>query len=528
MRQHDDGGTPYGEQTMNPSRTFRHFKSSVFTVFVAALALAPLGACGGGDAASTSPDPSAPEAPGDVGHDSDVDGGAATKDAGSGEEASKPGSDAGADAPAGPTASAPIEIAAGSYHTCALFANHAVKCWGANVSAALGLGDDKDRGVGAGQMGSSLPIVDLGPGRTAKALAAGDAHTCAILDDDTVRCWGQGLYGQLGSGTTAYRGDAPNQMGANLPKLDLGPGRTAKAIAAGQAHTCAILDDGTVKCWGENSKGQLGDGDTVRRGDDAGEMGASLPRVDLGAGRTARAIALGSDHTCALLDDDTLHCWGNNYYGELGLGDSSNRGDAAGEMGANLPAVDLGPGRKAKQITAGSQYTCAVLDDASVKCWGYVGNGQLGLGNVANRGRLPGEMGANLPAVNLGAGRTAKVVRASLFNTCAILDDNTAKCWGLDWYGALGLGDNPTISNLYDRGDGPGEMGDNLPALDLGPGRKVLAISVGSERACVILDDASIRCWGHNTHGALGLGDANNRGDGPGEMGAALPPVVLW
>jgi E3 ubiquitin-protein ligase HERC3 len=112
-------------------------------------------------------------------------------------------------------------------------------------------------------------------------------------------------------------------------------------LAAGFAHTCARLDDGSAKCWGINSNGQLGLGDTQRRGDGPGEMGATLPAVSLGPGRTALQLRGAKAHTCARLDDGTVKCWGNNALGELGLGDTQNRADGPGEMVAALPAVQL-------------------------------------------------------------------------------------------------------------------------------------------------------------------------------------------
>jgi len=252
------------------------------------------------------------------------------------------------------------------------------------------------------------------------------------------------------------------EMGDNLPAVDLGTGRTATAIAVGIYHTCAILDDASVKCWGSGSRGQLGLGNTNNRGDSSGEMGDNLPTVDLGTGRSATAIAAAQYHTCALLDNKSVKCWGNTGYGQLGLGDENNRGDAPGEMGDNLPAVDLGTGRTATAIATGDSHTCALLDNKSVKCWGYNGYGQLGLGDTSNRGDASGEMGDNLPAVDLGTGRTATAVAVGIYHTCAFLDDTSVKCWGINVSGQLGLGD----ANY--RGDASGEMGNNLPAADLG------------------------------------------------------------
>ena len=162
------------------------------------------------------------------------------------------------------------------------------------------------------------------------------------MDGGVIKCWGSNDYGQLGLGDTSIRGDGPGEMGDDLPAVDLGPGRTAKMIAGGSNHACAVLDDDSVKCWGRNDYGQLGLGHTSDRGDNINEMGDKLPAVDLGTGRTAKMISAGEAHTCALLDDDSLKCWGRNDYGQLGIGDTDRRGDGPGEMGDDLPFVDLG------------------------------------------------------------------------------------------------------------------------------------------------------------------------------------------
>ena len=319
-----------------------------------------------------------------------------------------------------------------------------------------------NRGEGTGEMGDALPTVDLGTGRTATAITAGSAFTCALLDNGSVKCWGFNASGQLGLGDKASRGEATGEMGDALPAVSLGTGRTATAITAGGAHTCALLDNGTVKCWGANAAGRLGLGDVSPRGDDAGEMGDSLPAVTLGTGRTATAITAGGAHTCARLDNATVKCWGDNGSGRLGLGDTAARGDAAGEMGDSLPAVNLGTGRTATAITAGSDHTCTRLDNATVKCWGDNGSGQLGIGDSLSRGDAPGEMGDALPAVALGTGRTATLLTAGAGATCARLDNAGLKCWGNGVSGRLGQGDSAP------RGDDAGEMGDALPPVDLG------------------------------------------------------------
>jgi len=414
------------------------------------------------------------------------------------------------------------KITTGSGHTCALLNNATIKCWGENFYGGLGLGDTVDRGDGPGEMGDNLPVVDLGTGRTVTAISSGTWHTCAILDDTTLKCWGSNIAGELGLGDTNHRGDEPGEMSDNLPVVDLGTGRTAIAISVGNGHTCALLDNATVKCWGFNQFGPLGLGDTNHRGNQPGEMGDNLPIVNLGTGRTATAISAGSgQNVCALLDDATVKCWGNNFNGGLGLGDTNHRGDGPGEMGDNLPVLNLGTGRTATAITMGGATACVLLDDATVKCWGQNTTGSLGLGDRDHRGDNPGEMGDHLPIIDLGAGRTATAVSSSGAHTCALLDNATVKCWGHNGNGQLGLG------NTLPRGLGPGEMGDSLPSINLGAGRTALAVSASGLKTCALLNDGNVKCWGNNFDGGLGLGDTNNRGDDPSEMGDNLPTVDL-
>lgn len=352
-----------------------------------------------------------------------------------------------------------VAIAAGGWSACAILDDGSVKCWGYNGYGQLGLGDIADRGAAVGTMGAALATVDLGPGRTALGIAVGAQHACARLNDGHVKCWGRNFHGELGLGDKISRGDGPGEMGAALVAVDLGPGRTARAIVANGFRTCARLDDGSVKCWGDGEFGVLGTGDENDRGDSIGEMGSALLPIDLGPGRKVLGVSMGSRHVCAILDDVTVKCWGWNDSGELGLNDVMTRGDGPFEMGAALPVVDLGPGRIPVTITAGSDYNCVRFADGALKCWGNNDFGQLGLGDQGRRGTGPGnQMGAVLPIVDLGVGAIVVEVAAS-GSTCARLSAGAIKCWGFNKNGQLGLGDN------NHRGDEPGEMGAALPAV---------------------------------------------------------------
>jgi alpha-tubulin suppressor-like RCC1 family protein len=248
-------------------------------------------------------------------------------------------------------------------------------------------------------MGDALPIVDLGAGKKAIAVAASREHTCALLDDGQIKCWGQNDYGQLGLGDNVQRGDDPGEMGDALPIADLGAGKKAIAITVGTSHTCALLDDGQIKCWGSGLEGALGLGDQALRGDEPNEMGDALPVVDLGTGVRSIAVHAGRDHTCALLDTANVKCWGQNLYGQLGLGNMENRGDFLDQMGGGLPTVKLGANRKVAALSVGGTHACALLDDGHLKCWGNGGGGALGLGDTTNRGDEPAEVGDMLPPV---------------------------------------------------------------------------------------------------------------------------------
>jgi len=356
-------------------------------------------------------------------------------------------------------------------------------------------------------------------------VAPGLNHACALLSGGKVKCWGRG--GRLGLGDNQARGDGPGEMGASLPAVDVGTGAKAVMIAVGLNHTCALLEGGSVKCWGSNEAGELGLGDTLYRGDMPGQMGDALPPVDLGKGKIAIGLAAGTYHTCALLQGGSVKCWGYNGTGQLGLGDTLPRGDTPGQMGDALPPVDLGTGAITVALAAGDFHTCALLQGGSVKCWGLNDYGQLGLGDQVDRGLGPGQMGDALPAVNLGTGKEAIAIAAGLANdnrnsTCALFGDGSVKCWGGNTNGELGLGDN------LHRGDGPGEMGDALPAADLGTGKKAIAIAGAGWAHCALLEGGSVKCWGVNNYGALGLGDTLSRGNMPGQMGDALPTVKLW
>ena len=385
-----------------------------------------------------------------------------------------------------------IQLAAGENFTCALLNDGSVKCWGDNANGELGRDSTTDVGRVAGDM-AALTAITLGAGRTATAITAGTEHACALLDNGTVKCWGNNASGALGQGNTTDVGDGVGTLMSALPSIDLGTGVTARAIGAGNQFTCALLSDGKVKCWGENQYGQLGLGDTNDRGDGAGEMGTNLPSIDFGSNKTATAIAVGAESACAILNLGEVKCWGRNNDGELGQSNTTDLGDGGTPSIAAAPAANLGTGKTAKSIAAGDEYFCAVLNDNTLKCWGNNSNGQLGLGDTNDRGDGAGEMGDALLAVNLGTGLTATSVSAGMATTCALLSDNTLKCWGSNVQGQVGQGDTTT------------PVTSPSPVINVGAGKTAVSVAIGNSHTCAVLIDVSVKCWGLNLEGQLGL-----------------------
>jgi len=292
-------------------------------------------------------------------------------------------------------ASGVAAIAAGDYHTCAPTSAGDVRCWGWNEYRQLGDGSAMDR---------LTPVAVVGLPSGTRALAAGQAHTCALTSGGGVKCWGENAWGQLGDGTTTERATPVDVVG-------LTSGVTA--IAAGQAHTCALTSGGGVKCWGWNGLGQLGDGTT-------NDQRTAVDVSGLTSGVTA--IAAGRIHTCALTSAGNVKCWGSNYAGQLGDGTTTDRltpVDVAGLTGA------IGA------IAGGGEHTCALADGGGVECWGWNAHGQLGDGTTIDR----------LTAVGVvGLARGVAAIAAGGYHSCA-LTGGGAKCWGWNEYGQLGNGE---------------------------------------------------------------------------------------
>lgn len=246
--------------------------------------------------------------------------------------------------------------------------------------------DRQNKGDDAGEMGDALRFIELGAGRSVKEFALGNFHACAVLDNDQLKCWGYGLVGSTGLETVEDKGDDPKEMGDNLPAVDLGDGLSAKKVCAGSLHTCVVLSNDRVKCFGQDAgRGILGLEATRSYGNADGDMGNGLPFLELGTGVTASEISCSETHTCIITrDTNEVKCWGDVQefqdgvdQATFGPGDGF-RGNNQNEMGNFLPSASLGSNLTVVQVAAGDFHSCVLFSNKRVKCFGWSIYGQVG------------------------------------------------------------------------------------------------------------------------------------------------------
>jgi cysteine-rich repeat protein len=380
-----------------------------------------------------------------------------------------------------------IQIATGGSHTCALLRSGSVRCWGENDSGQLGYGNTEN--IGDDEF--PLDAGDVNVGGRVTQLTLGSDHTCALLDTGKVRCWGQGDGGQLGYGNTTTIGDNETPASAG----DVNVGGTVIQIDAGEFHTCALLNTGKVRCWGA----LLSYGNSETIGDNETPNAAG----DISLNGNATQISAGGSHACAILSPGFVRCWGSNLLGELGQGNTNTIGD--NETPAGLSAVVS----DSISIKIGSFHTCSLGNDANINCWGDGTLGQLGLGNTT----IVGDNEGIGDIINVFA--TVESIDLGDFHSCAVSNTGELRCWGDNVSGQLGYGNTNNI-------------GDNELPSAAGPvdvGGIVTQISAASSHTCALLNTGTVRCWGFGLFGRLGYGNQITIGDNETPASAGDVPV---
>jgi alpha-tubulin suppressor-like RCC1 family protein len=328
-------------------------------------------------------------------------------------------------------------ISSGKHHSCGVAADGTVWCWGLGTSGQMG-----DLSYSDNTTPNKVYGIDSG----VVAVTAGGAHSCAVGITGLVGCWGSNVFGQLGNTTSQ------NPTTFFRPVVQEVPGISASAISAGQNHTCALLTNSSVSCWGSNVYGQLGIGSKIN----------STSPVLVPGLQGVIAIAAGEDNSCALLSDRTVKCWGGNLGNQLGATESTTPITLQGFTGVT-------------QLALGFWQTCAVLTNKTVKCVGmsldYSTQSATpylvaGMSNVSHLAHFGGHM-------------------------CAVIEDRSVRCVGENQ--RKQLGDRTSITRTT--------------AVTVASIDDAVAVSVGWWHSCALLTTGLVKCWGSGTYGQSGQGD---------------------
>ena len=365
-------------------------------------------------------------------------------------------------------ASAMGTLAAGNGFTCAIVNSGSVACWGRGNLGQIGDGTQIDRNY-----------MTLLPGiTTATQVTAGADHACALLADGTAKCWGRNQYGQLGNGDTSNQASPVSvcvdaSCTASLTSIS--------QISAGVYHTCAVISDGSAKCWGRQDGNRLGN---------SGSGSRSYPVVVPSVSNAVK-IDAGTDHSCIVRSDKTMRCWGADTRGALG--DSAVSSTA--EEVVVVPAANA--------VLAFGNTTCAINDaDGKARCFGSNEDGQHGIegGGPSNliRDSSDHASSASTSKVYNTDITTATAISGSEQAACLLEAAGTLVCWGalqLTGGGYMAAA-TPSSASRY-----------TIDRMNSGYVSTATAVTVGNDHACVLLSSGAIKCWGDNTNGQLGKGD---------------------
>ncbi len=345
-----------------------------------------------------------------------------------------------------------IQLSVGDNHSCALINNGKIWCWGNNGSGQLGLGDKETKTVP-----HAVNNID-----SAVFVSAGFRHSCAVLSNGEVLCWGEGSNNRLGHGSYS-----DSSIPVKVQDIS-----TAITVSAGYRHSCATLTNGEIWCWGEAGNGRLGNGM---------QYGSSTP-VQVQNINNAVLVSAGNEHSCALMDTGATYCWGHNQLGQLGLGHYNDQ--------LYAQALTL-PGSLESIVAASSPRSCALISNGQINCWGSNGDHRSSTPSATTR--LSGILGdgttldENITEPLANEIHNAQQISLGNQHGCALLTDDSTACWGADTDYQLNTdGANNSlpspITNLTD----------------------IATLHAGGNFSCALHNEGAISCWGDNYYGQLG------------------------
>lgn len=439
------------------------------------------------------------------------------------------------------------QLRVGWQHSCVFRARGDLVCWGKTQFGQTGVLNSQGY-VDPATQGCRLEQVDLGTDARIREVVLGGASTCVVFDmaGNNVKCFGSNRNFELGLDDDSYHHGVPGRMGANLTFLDFGhPDLNAVQMSPGRNNRCVVFGGyaNFVTCFGSNSRGKLG----LETGKSSMRLSEAmlLPGVTLGAQtQTVELLSCKRDH-CAVIfkENGNVKLWGANRYGELGTGDSADRGNRD-NMGNSLPFLDLGDDfLRTVDVCGGAHHTCVLQADegratVKTKCFGSNNPnrddaGLLGIGTNGDIGEKPEHVGEDSgPFVDVDLGADFKPVKLDCGSgfTCALgeLDgspDLAVKCWGINAHGQLGQGDSQV------RGQTPQQMGANLLPVRLPKAFRAVDVSVGETFTCVMLErradgKRALSCFGEANLGQT-MTAGKTHGSTPETMGEGLRVTML-
>lgn len=354
-------------------------------------------------------------------------------------------------------------LSTGGYHTCAVLDDGSLWCWGRGDGGQLGNGANVATNL------APVPVTGFTAGGTPiSAISVGGFHTCALRSDGTLWCWGNNGTGQLGNGTTSS---------SNIPVQ--ATITDVAAIDAGGNFTCAVKSNGSVWCWGTNISGQLGINSVVSTNTPTQVQGLTSGFIQ---------VSCGDQHACAVKSDGTIRCWGEGSTGQLGNNATLD----------SLVPVQVSSMTTGISVTTGMSHTCAINNSGAALCWGANNYGQIGNGGIDLR-QIP----TNVSTLNSGV----TVISSQNDNTCATKSNGAAFCWGQNNGGYLG--DGTTTSS-------------NIPVAVSGLSSGTQSVTNGYHQNCALTTSGFAFCWGTNTYGQLGDGSTS-----PSNIPRAVNPPSL-
>ena len=345
------------------------------------------------------------------------------------------------------------DVSMSSYHVCAVTLAGGVKCWGDNDYGQLGDGTKTQRLAPEAVQGLSSGVQNV---------STGSQHSCALLVDGKIKCWGSNGMGRLGN-------DSTTQSLVPVDVVDV-PSGVIK-LRSRSEFNCLLTTSKELYCWGNGSDGRLGNATT--------NLQRKPSKISV-ITDAVKDFSIGNNYTCAITDSGAVKCWGNNLFGQLGNGTNTNSLQAV-----NVSEILSG----AQSISSGSYHNCTILGSGDVKCWGTNGNGEIGDGTGTDR---------NSPVMIANLDEGVKILHLGGQHSCAVMNNGTAKCWGKNDYGQLGTGTATSIQNRSPR---------TVQFFE----EDIVGFALGTNDTCMALASGGLKCWGWNYYGTAGDGTKTRR-----------------